>query len=494
MSIFHLSAQVIGRSSGRSSTAAAAYRAATRILDERTGEVHDFTHKGGVRESFILAPDTAAPWMHERDALWNGVERIEKRKDAQLAREIEVSLPHELSHERRRRLLIDYVIDEFVSRGMVADVAMHQPGKTGDRRNEHAHILLTLRHIDGNDFGSKAREWNDKDLIEKWRESWARRVNLALKEGAVSARVDHRSYKRQMLAQGINVELAPLATVHLGPQASTLERRGTRTAPGNLNREVAVINLELERIRCQARTPSEDPVSADPVSWHSDRMAQRYGKLRQQLRDVLGLSHLPAAEESRAEIARRRNDLPFIRALYLKKSKPLQMAILHMDEAKEGVSKIKRRINLLEEEGRELRRQARQCSAVLQWRQVHSLRSWLHDLGLLKTPAAQLIAAPELLQRQWEEARQAFGRLQSELQVAQMRQESAVQAWSKMLATVEDEAHQESAKSAWRVDNAASLADELQQVEASLRQQREASAPTLDSDNYDVHLGSGPTP
>lgn len=252
MSIFHLSAQIIGRSSGRSSTAAAAYRAGMRIVDDQTGETHDFARKLGVRESFVLVPDNAPGWMLDRAALWNRVETVERRKDAQLAREVEVALPHELPHEQRRSLLAAFVAEEFVRHGMVADVALHAPGREGDRRNEHAHIMLTLRRIDGVGFGQKAREWNDPALVEHWRESWARRVNAALEEAAISERVDHRSYARQALAVGHDVGMANLGTVHLGPQASAAERRGVRTVPGDLNREVRVVNLELERARRSA--------------------------------------------------------------------------------------------------------------------------------------------------------------------------------------------------------------------------------------------------
>lgn len=249
MSIFHLAAQVIGRSSGRSATAAAAYRAAARIEDVRTGEVFDFTRKSGVRETFILAPCTVPEWMHDRSQLWNSVEAVEKRKDAQLAREIEVSLPFEISHEHRRALLMDFIRDEFVSLGMVADCAMHAPGKLGDKRNEHAHIMLTLRRVEADGFGNKAREWNNQELVEKWRESWARRVNAALEEHSIESRIDHRSFKRQAQADGEEVDHAPLGTVHLGAHSSAMERRGVRTIPGDLNREVKIYNLELERAK-----------------------------------------------------------------------------------------------------------------------------------------------------------------------------------------------------------------------------------------------------
>jgi len=269
VAIFHLAAQVIGRSRGQSAVAAAAYRAAARILDVRTGEVHDYTRKKGVREAFILAPDGAPAWMTDRAQLWNAVEKTEdelnrKRRVAQLARDVEVSLPHELTHDQRRQLLVEFLEEEFVSLGMVADVAMHAPGREGDRRNEHAHILLTLRHVDGNSFGQKDRSWNEDSLLEHWRENWAQRVNLALEANAISARVDHRSFERQALAAGHDLTLASLPTVHLGPNASALERRGIRTVPGDLNREVVVVNLELERARRQAKADAERP--SEPTS------------------------------------------------------------------------------------------------------------------------------------------------------------------------------------------------------------------------------------
>ncbi|MCR6662646.1 MAG: MobA/MobL family protein [Luteimonas sp.] len=259
MAIFHLSAQIIGRSNGRSATAAAAYRSGVRIADERTGEIHDFTRKSGVRESFIVAPESAPSWMLDRDRLWNAVEASERRKDSQLAREVEVSLPHELTAENRRNLLLGFVQDEFVSRGMIADVAMHAPSRAGDRRNEHAHIMLTLREIDGDGFGKKAREWNDSELVEQWRRAWAQRVNQALSDNQIAERVDHRSYERQAVAAGHDTALSNLATIHLGPRASGMERRGKRTAPGDLNREIGVINLELERARRAAQPLNEWP-------------------------------------------------------------------------------------------------------------------------------------------------------------------------------------------------------------------------------------------
>src|SRR5690349_10217359 len=119
MVAYRLSAQVIGRSTGRSATGAAAYRAACRIEDERTGRIRDYTRKGGVLHTEILAPENAPDWMRDRAKLWNAIERAEKRKDAQLCREILLKLPHELTREQQIELVREFVRDQCVAPGMI---------------------------------------------------------------------------------------------------------------------------------------------------------------------------------------------------------------------------------------------------------------------------------------------------------------------------------------------------------------------------------------
>ena len=148
MAIYHLRASMISRSAGRSATGAAAYRAGERIHDARTGLDFDYRARSGVTHVEILAPAHAPDWVHDRAALWNRVEAAETRKNSQLAREVRVALPAELSHEARVELVRDFCQRSFVDRGMVADIALHAPGLTGDERNHHAHILLTTREID----------------------------------------------------------------------------------------------------------------------------------------------------------------------------------------------------------------------------------------------------------------------------------------------------------------------------------------------------------
>lgn len=228
MADYRLSAQVISRKAGRSAVASAAYRSASQMRDERTGEMHDFRKKGGLVHEEILAPENAPDWMHDREQLWNAVEAAERRKDAQLAREIQLSLPHELTPEQRLELVRGFVQGQFVDRGMIADLAVHEPGKFGDDRNHHAHIMLTMRELTGEGFGQKNRDWNSREVLEQWREQWAQHQNRDLERYGHTARVDHRSYEDR----GIDRE----PTQHLGPTAHEMEQRGEPSRIGDENR------------------------------------------------------------------------------------------------------------------------------------------------------------------------------------------------------------------------------------------------------------------
>lgn len=198
MAVYHLSAKVISRGSGRSSIAAAAYRTADRLTNDRDGMTHDYSRRRGVEHVEIMAPDNAPDWMRDRSRLWNAVEAVEKRKDAQLAREIEVSLPRELTPQQRTELVRGFVREEFVARGMVADVAIHCPTASDGREQPHAHVMLTMREIIPNEgFGGKNRDWNKGEVLEGWRERWARHQNAALERAGLGERVDHRTLEAQ---------------------------------------------------------------------------------------------------------------------------------------------------------------------------------------------------------------------------------------------------------------------------------------------------------
>jgi ATP-dependent exoDNAse (exonuclease V), alpha subunit - helicase superfamily I member len=221
VAIFHLSVKTISRSAGRSATAAAAYRAGVKISDERTGEMHDYTRKGGVESAELVLPAGAPEWAADRELLWNAAEQAETRKNSTVAREFEIALPEELTAAGRQRLALD-VAREIVERhGCAADVAIHAPGADGDHRNHHAHILLTTRRLGPEGFTEKTRELDDQktgpQLVTQWRERFASLQNEHLHQAGIEARVDHRRLKEQ----GVDRE----PTRHLGPAASGYERR-----------------------------------------------------------------------------------------------------------------------------------------------------------------------------------------------------------------------------------------------------------------------------
>lgn len=230
MAIYHFTAKVVSRAKGQSAIAKAAYNNRERLEDERTGETFDYRRKGGIAFSGIFAPEDAPPeWVTDRATLYNAIERGEKRKDAQLVREIEIGLPHELTAEQRERLVKDFVREQFVRKGMLADVSIHAPGDDGDERNHHAHILLTMRELGPDGFGAKVREWNGKEQLEHWRESWENIANRYLERHGVEARIDRRTLEEQ------GIEREP--TVHRGPQVIAMERDGIATDRGAQWRE-----------------------------------------------------------------------------------------------------------------------------------------------------------------------------------------------------------------------------------------------------------------
>ena len=267
IAIFHCPIQIIKRSQGRSAVEAAAYRSGEKLTNEWDGRVHDYTRKRGIVYTEIILPCNAPEKYKDRSTLWSSVEMAEKSSDAQLAREVEVALPNELNRQEQLKLVREFVRETFVNAGMCADVAVHEKGDG----NPHAHIMLTLRPLnpDGT-WGAKCRkvyeldadgnripdgkggwknhrenttDWNDKGNAEKWRAAWASHLNKALELKDVTARVDHRSYKRQ------GVDKIP--TIHMGVAAMRMEQRGIRTIKGDMNREIAADNKLLKELKAR---------------------------------------------------------------------------------------------------------------------------------------------------------------------------------------------------------------------------------------------------
>ena len=226
---------------------------------------HDYTRKRGIVHSEILLPPHAPPCFQDRGTLWNSVEQIEKAGNSQLARELEVALPIELSREEQVRLVRAYCSSQFVSRGMCADFNIHDTGSG----NPHAHILLTMRPMDAqgkwlpksrkeyvlDENGEKIRlssgnfktrkvdlvDWNSQENAEVWRKAWADLANEFLEQNDRPERIDHRSYERQ------SVEEIP--TQHEGPTVRAMEAKGIRTDKGDLNRWIRKTNAMLREAK-----------------------------------------------------------------------------------------------------------------------------------------------------------------------------------------------------------------------------------------------------
>ncbi len=192
MAIYHFSATIISRGRGQSVVAAVAYRCGVNLRDERYGVAHNYRGKRGVVHAELLAPQGAPEWVQNREQLWNRVEAREVRRDAQLARLIEVGLPKELNPEERVQLMRDFILRQFVARGMIADFCLR-----GAQNNPHAHILLTLRGVTENGFGPKERTWNGKPVLLEWRRAWAERANEHLARAGHGDRIDHRTLEAQ---------------------------------------------------------------------------------------------------------------------------------------------------------------------------------------------------------------------------------------------------------------------------------------------------------
>jgi hypothetical protein len=228
MASFHLAVKAISRGAGRSATAAAAYRAGVEIEDDRTGLAHDYTRKHGIEPSEIVAPDDVPSWVHDRAALWNAAEAAERRKDAKVAREYEIALPAELDAAQRRDLALGFAREISNRYGVAVDVAIHLPGREGDHRNHHAHLLATTRRIGPEGLGAKTRELDVKATasveVEQLRQRWANMQNIALEQTGHVERVDHRTLK----AQGIEAE----PELKQGPAVTAMERKAKQIAQG----------------------------------------------------------------------------------------------------------------------------------------------------------------------------------------------------------------------------------------------------------------------
>ena len=269
MALYHFHVDQIKRSVGQSVIAAAAYRAGEKLYSEYYGETNDFTRKGGVLHSEILLPPNAPRSYADRQTLWNAVEKVEKNKKAQLAYSFDIALQNELTKEENIALARRFVLEHFVSKGMIADLAVHEPDKESGIQNPHFHVLIPMRPLnpDGT-WGNKQRreyaldengerirnekgeyvfnavhttDWHEPETLEHWREAWCLMVNAEFERKGISVRIDHRSYETQGIDQ--------IPTVHEGPLVQQMEKRGVRTQKADLNRWIRATNRVIAAIR-----------------------------------------------------------------------------------------------------------------------------------------------------------------------------------------------------------------------------------------------------
>ena len=313
MALFHLSVTQTKRSAGQSAIASAAYRAGARLYSEYYGEYSDYTRKGGVICSDILLPSHAPPEYADRQTLWNAVEKAERGKNAQLAYSFDIALQNEFSLEENIALARQFLLENFVSRGMVVDFAVHQPDREdGGIPNPHFHVLCPIRPIEQNGkWGLKQRrvyeldedgnrirdangkfvfnavpttDWGSPETLEYWRQTWAELCNGKFAEKGLDVRIDHRSYERQ------GVELLP--TVHEGATVRAMEKKGIRTEKGEFNRWIKATNAVIRDIKkkiallfdwiAEAKAELAKPQAPDLVSllnaYYTQRKAGAYSQ------------------------------------------------------------------------------------------------------------------------------------------------------------------------------------------------------------------------
>lgn len=258
MALYHFHVGQIKRSAGRSAVECAAYRAGEKLYSEYYGLVSDYTRKGGVMHTEILLPPHTPREYGDRQTLWNAVEDAERNKNAQLAYSFDITLQNEFSIVENIALARQFLLDNFVSRGMIADFAVHQPDKKdGGITNPHFHVLCPIRPLnpDGT-WGAKQRrvyrangkfdavqttDWGKPETLEAWREAWAALCNTKFEEKGLPCRIDHRSYERQGVEQ--------IPTVHEGVAVRQMEARGIVTNKGERNRWIRSANAMLRTLR-----------------------------------------------------------------------------------------------------------------------------------------------------------------------------------------------------------------------------------------------------
>lgn len=272
MSAYHFHAQIVSRAKGHSAVAGAAYRTGLDLFDERTQERKDYSRRSGVEWVGQFIPHDAPGWAQDVGQFWNKVEASENRKDAQLAREFVVAFPHELDAAIRRRMVTDFMRDNFTRNGIAGTVAIHEPDRHGDQRNHHAHIMLAMRRIGAQGFSAtKDRDHNRPEHLEQWREQWAELGARQLERAghhteAARWRHGHKTLERQQqeaekrgdIEHAQRCDKAP--SQHRGKIGDEMQKRGKvsgRTEKRQRDRE-ELQRLHREKLKIEAEMREEE--------------------------------------------------------------------------------------------------------------------------------------------------------------------------------------------------------------------------------------------
>ena len=267
----HTHVDIVSRSTGESVIAKAAYNARDKLTDDYYGKTHDYSKKDDLVFSKIFLPEHIPKEFSKREYLWNEVEKIEKSKNSQLARNLLFTLPRELNEEDRIKLISEFIEENFTSKGMIADCNIHNPTASDNEEQPHAHILLTLREIDeqGNwkakskkeyildENGEKIKlksgnyksrkvnlnDWNEPDKAKEWRENFSKKANEYLARNNIDKRIDPRTFGEQGREE--------LPQVHLGTASFQMEKKGIQTERGNHNRKITAFNLEFKKFKAE---------------------------------------------------------------------------------------------------------------------------------------------------------------------------------------------------------------------------------------------------
>ena len=265
----HTHVDIVARSKGASVIAKAAYNARDKLQDEYYGKTHDYSKKEDLVFSKIFLPEHIPKEFSNREYLWNSVEKIEKSKNSQLARNLLFELPRELNEEDRIKLISEFIEENFTSKGMIADCNIHNPPASDNEEQPHAHILLTLREMDregkwkpkcrkeyildengekiklksGNYKSRKVNlnDWNEPDKAKEWRENFSKKANEYLARNNIAKRIDPRTFEEQGREE--------LPQIHLGTSSYQMEKKGIQTERGNQNRKIIALNLEFKKLK-----------------------------------------------------------------------------------------------------------------------------------------------------------------------------------------------------------------------------------------------------